>query len=98
MGVSDQAGKAGQCLLFSFKGPHRGAFERAVVDGESFYGTVLHEMTHSTGSESRLNRLKAAKFGDKDYGREELVAELGSALVCQQNGIHKHSRVIPRPI
>lgn len=60
------------------------------VDGESFYGTVLHEMTHSTGSESRLNRLKAAKFGDKDYGREELVAELGSALVCQQNGIHKH--------
>lgn len=60
------------------------------VDGESFYGTLLHEMTHSTGSESRLNRLKPASFGDDNYGREELVAELGAALVCQQNGIQKH--------
>lgn len=60
------------------------------VDGESFYGTVLHEMTHSTGSANRLNRLKAARFGDREYGREELVAELGSALICQQNGIQKH--------
>lgn len=60
------------------------------VDGESFYGTLLHEMTHSTGSESRLSRLKACTFGDKEYSREELVAELGSALICQQNGIQKH--------
>lgn len=60
------------------------------VDGESFYGTLLHEMTHSTGSEMRLGRLKAAVFGDSEYAREELVAELGSALVCQQNGISKH--------
>ena len=50
------------------------------VDGESFYGTLLHEMTHSTGSESRLGRLKACTFGDENYSREELVAELGSAL------------------
>lgn len=56
---------------------------------ENFYGTLLHEMTHSTGSADRLNRLKASAFGDKDYAREELVAELGSALVCQQNGIQK---------
>lgn len=60
------------------------------IDGESFYGTLLHEMTHSTGAVSRLGRLKACSFGDKDYSREELVAELGSALICQQNGIHKH--------
>ncbi|HBN64050.1 MAG TPA: hypothetical protein DD424_09035 [Porphyromonadaceae bacterium] len=60
------------------------------VDGESFYGTLLHEMTHSTGSGSRLGRLKACTFGDKEYAREELVAELGSALICQQNGIKKH--------
>ncbi len=60
------------------------------VDGESFYGTLLHEMTHSTGAESRLGRLKACAFGDKDYSCEELVAELGSALICQQNGIQKH--------
>lgn len=60
------------------------------IDGESFYGTLLHEMTHSTGSENRLNRLKPTTFCSEDYGREELVAELGSALVCQQNGIQKH--------
>lgn len=58
--------------------------------GENFYGTALHEMTHSTGSQNRLNRLKAARFGDKEYAREELVAELGAALVCQQIGILKH--------
>ena len=60
------------------------------VDGESFYGTLLHEMTHSTGSDMRLGRLKACAFGDSEYAREELVAELGSALICQQNGIQKH--------
>lgn len=60
------------------------------VDGESFYGTLLHEMTHSTGAASRLGRLKACTFGDENYAREELVAELGSALICQQNGIQKH--------
>lgn len=60
------------------------------VDGESFYGTLLHEMTHSTGAASRLGRLKACTFGDEKYAREELVAELGSALICQQNGIQKH--------
>lgn len=60
------------------------------IDGQSYYGTMLHEMTHSTGAESRLNRLKACQFGDDAYAREELVAELGSALICQENGISKH--------
>lgn len=60
------------------------------VDGESFFGTLLHEMTHSTGASSRLGRLKACTFGDDNYAREELVAELGSALICQQNGVQKH--------
>ena len=60
------------------------------IDGESFYGTILHEMTHSTGSENRLNRLKPTTFGSAEYAREELVAELGAALVCQQNDIQKH--------
>lgn len=60
------------------------------VDSESFYGTLLHEMTHSTGASSRLGRLKACTFGDDNYAREELVAELGSALICQQNGVQKH--------
>lgn len=60
------------------------------VDGESFYGTLFHEMTHSTGSENRLNRLKPSAFGSEEYAREELVAELGSALVAQRYGISKN--------
>ena len=60
------------------------------VDGEAFYGTLFHEMTHSTGAESRLNRLAPTGFGTAEYAREELVAELGSALVSQRYGITKH--------
>lgn len=60
------------------------------VDGESFAGTLFHEMTHSTGSESRLNRIKPSAFGSEEYAREELVAELGSALVAQRYGISKN--------
>ena len=59
-------------------------------DGESFYGTLFHEMTHSTGAESRLGRIKPAAFGSDDYAREELVAELGSALVAQRYGMSRH--------
>jgi len=49
-------------------------------DGEAFYATMLHEMAHSTGIESRLNRDKFCTGGKKDYAREELVAELTSGL------------------
>lgn len=59
------------------------------INGESFYGTLLHEMTHSTGAEGRLDRIKPAAFGSKEYAREELVAELGCALVASQYGITK---------
>lgn len=59
------------------------------INGETFYGTLLHEMTHSTGAEGRLDRIKPAAFGSKEYAREELVAELGSALVASQYGITK---------
>lgn len=59
------------------------------INGESFYGTLLHEMTHSTGAEGRLDRIKPAAFGSKEYAREELVAELDSALVASQYGITK---------
>lgn len=53
-------------------------------DAESFYGTGLHEMIHSTGAESRLNRFEKSK-----YGEEELVAEFGSALVMHRYGLCK---------
>ena len=47
-------------------------------------------MVHSTGAEDQLNRLKPQSgFGSDEYAREELVAELGSALVCQKYGMTK---------
>ena len=61
------------------------------IDGESFYGTAFHEMTHSTGAEDVLNRLKPASgFGSKEYACEELIAELSSALIAQRYGMTKH--------
>jgi antirestriction protein ArdC len=61
------------------------------VDGESFYGNTLHEMVHSTGSDKLFDRLDN-KTGDKkfDYAREELVAEMGAAVVAHQYGFDKH--------
>lgn len=58
--------------------------------GEAFYGTLFHEMTHSTGAEGVLDRIKPTAFGSEEYAREELVAELGSALVAQCYGMTKH--------
>lgn len=43
--------------------------------GAELYGTLLHEMAHSTGIESRLGRKFGASRGDADYAREELVAD-----------------------
>jgi antirestriction protein ArdC len=56
-------------------------------DGESFYSTLLHEMGHSTGAESRLNREYGKFFGDAKYAKEELVAELTAALSSANLGI-----------
>lgn len=59
-------------------------------DGESFYSTLFHEMAHSTGAEGVLDRIKPTAFGSKEYSREELVAELSSALTAQRYGMTKH--------
>lgn len=58
--------------------------------GESFYGTLFHEMGHSTGAEGVLNRFKPTAFGSKEYSDEELVAELCGALTAQRYGMTKH--------
>lgn len=47
-------------------------------------------MTHSTGAKDVLDRFKPSAFGSPEYAREELVAELGSALVAQRYGMTKH--------
>lgn len=49
---------------------------------EAYYATELHELTHWSGSEKRLQRDFSGKYGSEAYAFEELVAELGSAFLC----------------
>ena len=61
---------------------------------EEFYSTLFHEMTHSTGHWSRLGRFKengAVGFGDEEYSKEELIAELGAAALCLKCGVESRS-------
>lgn len=55
-----------------------------------YYSTTFHELTHSTGHQTRLNRLQTgaiASFGSENYSKEELVAEIGSATLMSIAGI-----------
>lgn len=57
---------------------------------EEFYSTLFHEMVHSTGHYNRLNRLESgasARFGSVTYSKEELTAEIGSAMILNRLGI-----------
>jgi antirestriction protein ArdC len=66
--------------------PHRERFENEA----DYFGTLFHELVHSTGHASRLNRAtvtEAAGFGSNPYCREELIAEMGAAFLCGQAGI-----------
>lgn len=58
---------------------------------EEYYSTLFHEMVHSTGHKSRLNRFTgkaaAAAFGSEEYSKEELVAEIGAATLVNSCGI-----------
>lgn len=63
--------------------PHMNQFQNA----ESYYATLFHEMGHSTGHPSRLSRDMGQMFGDDLYSREELVAEITSAVLCNHFGI-----------
>ena len=58
-------------------------------DGMEYYSSALHEMAHSTGTESRLNRVKGDRFGDPKYAKEELVAELTAANTGYALGFDK---------
>jgi antirestriction protein ArdC len=65
------------------------AFKR-FDQAEDFYSTAFHELAHSTGHGSRLCRkevVEATFFGDPDYSKEELVAEMTAAFLCFEAGI-----------
>ena len=59
---------------------------------ESYYATLLHELTHWTGHTSRLDRDLSGRFGREGYAMEELVAELGAAFLCSDLGITNQPR------
>ena len=69
--------------------PHREQFVGSDTNSptESYYATLLHELTHWTGAPHRLNRTFGKRFGDDAYAVEELVAELGAAFACAAFGI-----------
>jgi len=69
--------------------PPRGQFR----DIEHFYSTAAHEGTHWTGAATRLDRHShIGRFGDDTYAAEELVAELGAAVVGAELGIAAATR------
>ena len=50
----------------------------------AYYATMFHEMAHSTGNKSRLDRAMCGRFGDVAYAFEELIAEFGAAFVGKE--------------
>src|SRR5262249_22700555 len=66
--------------------PSRTAFESQA----EYYSTLFHELTHSTGHAKRLAGEgfdAPQRFGSDSYSREELIAEMGSAMLCGVAGI-----------
>jgi antirestriction protein ArdC len=70
--------------------PARSAFHAA----EEYYSTLFHEITHSTGHPSRVGRegiMNHNPFGSEDYSKEELIAEMGAAMLCGVAGIESRT-------
>lgn len=60
------------------------------IGSEEYYKTLFHEIVHSTGHKSRLNRKtleEVSSFGSVDYSKEELVAEIGSMYITGLLGL-----------
>jgi len=74
--------------------PSREAFigTATISATESYYATLLHELTHWTSHASRCDRELGKRFGDQAYAMEELIAELGAAFLCAELGIASETR------
>ncbi|KAA5539127.1 ArdC family protein [Adhaeribacter rhizoryzae] len=66
-------------------------FIKTFVNAQAYHATLFHELIHATGHEIRLNRFteadKATRFGDENYSKEELVAEMGASFLNAVTGI-----------
>jgi antirestriction protein ArdC len=58
-----------------------------------YYGTLFHEMVHSTGHASRVDRKLVSNFGSHDYSKEELIAEIGSCFLQAEAGIQVEKKI-----
>ena len=58
---------------------------------EEYYSVMFHELGHSTGHLSRLNRFESndIEFGSHSYNYEELVAEMAATMLCSHCGIEQ---------
>jgi len=65
---------------------------QAFESEEYYWAAMLHELTHWTGHKARLNRDQEHPYGSSAYAAEELVAELGSALLCASLGVEGRLR------
>jgi antirestriction protein ArdC len=65
--------------------PPKKSFQAAT----GYYAVLFHELIHSTGHPSRLNRpdIMKSNFGTQPYAKEELIAEMGAAMLCGEAGI-----------
>ena len=68
------------------------SYSRPSAPAEADYSTLLHELTHFAGHESRCDRQLGKHFGDDAYAIEELVAELGAAVLCADLGVTDQPR------
>lgn len=72
-------------LFDSIQMPHGADF----TTPEHYYQTLFHEMIHSSGHSSRMDRLDLDTFGSENYAKEELVAEIGAAMLYATAGLDR---------
>ncbi|AZL83568.1 DUF1738 domain-containing protein (plasmid) [Aliivibrio salmonicida] len=79
------------CGVRAFYSPAHDEITLPMVDrfnsSYDYYATAWHELVHSTGHKTRLDRDLKNGFGSKDYAFEELIAELGAEFCCADLGI-----------
>lgn len=92
-GAVIEHGNDGACYLIpadKIQMPQKGLFRATKYSTatENYYAILLHELTHWSGAAHRLDRFTQGKFVEKrDYAFEELVAELGAAILCASLGV-----------
>lgn len=86
-GITETSYLVNQMIAFRHQRnrPHSSpAYSRYGIDSSSYYGTLFHELVHSSGHTSRLNRkevMENNRFGSESYAMEELTVEIGASYL-----------------